>query len=796
MLLSFYLNKRLLVSTRSLAEEIMRFKHHFLPPFQFGLIWCSMLVRVYSASWQHLRAGERQSFVTLICRVTIEEMFWEDTNDGGIQWQDEDTVVCIQQQQVDDSTGEQGGDSSIILSLAEMPSYVYKNNEKEISIGKLYMSISNVVVQGGKVVMSNDTEFNILEKPGNRNLEEDELPIGEKTLAVIRVSTRDAQVTASSKELRDMVLGEEAGPNIISQYREMSFGQLQFKPLDVFEVFLDANIGTFENGAAISTAVELAMVEQLSLAEASDLADRVFFCVPPGLQKGFIAFTYRNYWRATFSDTWCHSLSATIHEVGHTIGLGHSNLAVEGDNQDGSCYMSIGTGDAHAPRQTFNAHKGWQTGWYASRHLTFNPLAEEIRLIEVAALVDFELASSLQPVIVKIDDDLYMQYNRAKSFNSETRGSPDMLVVVQAYESSNSDVIASLGSADDAFEIADFKGSGQSLSIDVCREEYGKNGTPDIMVVSIGLGDSACSAPDEDEDVFLPPPAPKPSTAPISAPTRSPVQAPSHAPKRSPIQAPLHAPTQNPTHTPNALVREPSSVPSSSTLNSPSHAPSFTSSANPISTPSSTPDSFLSNGPSYHLSPAPSSIPIHAPSSAPSSNPSFSPSFTPSLAPSLSTLPSHRPSQAPSLDPTVSALPSSTPSSSPSTRPSSTPSFRPSMSPTVSQPPSSVPSSMPTSRPTLNPSVSPSEHPTRSSTPTVEPSDRPTSKPSPTPSTSEPTTHPTSLQKSSPPSTTPTSTPSEKPTVKPSAARIISPSQAPTSLSKDRINEILDIFFG
>jgi hypothetical protein len=98
----------------------------------------------------------------LHCRVTIKETTFDDGN-GGIQ--DEDDVVCIKQ------VGEE--DSSTILSLVDLPSHVYEANEKEIALGRLYISLTGISVDGGNVIISDKTEFTVMENNGSRKLEEE-----------------------------------------------------------------------------------------------------------------------------------------------------------------------------------------------------------------------------------------------------------------------------------------------------------------------------------------------------------------------------------------------------------------------------------------------------------------------------------------------------------------------------------------------------------------------------------------------------------------------------------------------
>jgi hypothetical protein len=38
-----------------------------------------------------------------------------------------------------------------------------------------------------------------------------------------------------------------------------------------------------------------------------------------------IAYAYVNSWNSVYDDDWCMKVSAQVHEIGHNLGLSHSN---------------------------------------------------------------------------------------------------------------------------------------------------------------------------------------------------------------------------------------------------------------------------------------------------------------------------------------------------------------------------------------------------------------------------------------------------------------------------------------
>jgi hypothetical protein len=205
--------------------------------------------------------------------------------------------------------------------------------------------------------------------------------------------------------------------------------------------------------------------------------------------------------------------------MGHQVGLGHSNVVAKYD--DVTSYMGFGARASTWPRQTFNGPHNWFLGWYEKRTMNLDPLIDNPQLVHLAALVDFQMAQPHQPVILVVgtgDEKLYLQYNRAKGFNNQTRAFKDWVTVhtttpwaittrkggIRLSEEGLSEF-----ATDDRkgsirlplFTATNFSGSGRDLLIQVCEDLPGnEKSRPDVIVISVGIGKSLCNVTAEDED--------------------------------------------------------------------------------------------------------------------------------------------------------------------------------------------------------------------------------------------------------------------------------------------------------
>jgi hypothetical protein len=239
-------------------------------------------------------------------------------------------------------------------------------------------------------------------------------------------------------------------------------------------------------------------------------------CLPVGPQTGFTAFTSAGHWRAMYSDDWCTSLSGMVHEIGHMFALGHSHVN-NYDYQDTSCYLSVTSRSTDSPRQAFNGAKHFKLQWYHQRTLTIEPLGQidavssrnvfspkSPRLIHLAAFVDFNKTQRNQPVLVSIDDEYFVQYNRAKGFNNDTRSMVDRVTITSiSGEGLATERKAGLSPTsrrhhgkdkeDESLYIqSNYHGSGHDLYIQVCFEQRGNDHHPDLMIISVGIDYSLC----------------------------------------------------------------------------------------------------------------------------------------------------------------------------------------------------------------------------------------------------------------------------------------------------------------
>eukprot|EP00980_Cylindrotheca_fusiformis_P016027 scaffold4715_cov115-Cylindrotheca_fusiformis.AAC.11 len=154
---------------------------------------------------------------------------------------------------------------------------------------------------------------------------------GTKRVLVVRVIATDSTTTATESELASDIFGDDGDIlNMKSQYYDCSFGKLQMEKTDD-RVGATTNI---QNGVVtISPGVatdggELAMVNAISSmlaiefsTPASNLADHIMYCLPPGTFYG-LAYAYMNGFRSVYNDIWCSSPSVQMHELGHNLNMG------------------------------------------------------------------------------------------------------------------------------------------------------------------------------------------------------------------------------------------------------------------------------------------------------------------------------------------------------------------------------------------------------------------------------------------------------------------------------------------
>lgn len=152
-----------------------------------------------------------------------------------------------------------------------------------------------------------------------------------------------------------------------------------------------------------------------------------------------------------------------MHEIGHNLGLHHSNGPLGQKYQDETGMMGYSYLSDDAPVMCFNNVKHWQLGWFQDRHVTINPLEQNVWHGDIISFVDYSNNPRRKPVILKIeghDRDYYIGFNRKAGINA---GNIDAdaanKVTIQSTErsaiKSGSQHDANLASGD-IFEIPDF----------------------------------------------------------------------------------------------------------------------------------------------------------------------------------------------------------------------------------------------------------------------------------------------------------------------------------------------------
>ena len=167
--------------------------------------------------------------------------------------------------------------------------------------------------------------------PTNRKLA---TVIGDKTVLIVRVIAKDKSTSSSESKLSDSVFGTNGDKvTLKSQYGACSKGKLNIIPaasrtrngntISAGSTTVTVKVKTKDGDSKMVNAITNALNDNFGVSNPNRLADHVMYCLPPNTMSG-IAYAWYNSWNSVYSDDWCTSVSAQMHEIGHNLNLKHS----------------------------------------------------------------------------------------------------------------------------------------------------------------------------------------------------------------------------------------------------------------------------------------------------------------------------------------------------------------------------------------------------------------------------------------------------------------------------------------
>ena len=275
---------------------------------------------------------------------------------------------------------------------------------------------------------------------------ERQLDVQYRSVLVVRILAAgygDDDGSYLENELRN-VLFDDASYSVQRQMQDCSGGRIILQLQRIVSVTVSSVSSTSSSTDAwVKAAAEQVLSEYFTMLDESimgykdqlrNLADHVILVLPETFpSSSFVANAEVGNSLCVFSIEWIRSLSAFMHEMGHNLGLFHSGLGDSQPYADKTGYMGVSTPIAWAPQKCYNAAQHWQLGWYAEHQWSLvNQDLSSPRIIALAAFPDHQKVSSSQyAILVQATESIYMQFNRAKSYNRGTDTMPDQVVVVR-----------------------------------------------------------------------------------------------------------------------------------------------------------------------------------------------------------------------------------------------------------------------------------------------------------------------------------------------------------------------------
>lgn len=336
-----------------------------------------------------------------------------------------------------------------------------------------------------------------------------------RTVLVLRVSSASIGSPSVSKDELYLRIFSDSN-SLKHQMARCSTGQMQLNPTNfgVLDVVIDGVNTATPREQLVEKASEVAL--QLinnnirsfggsQMISIKDAAHHVMF-VMPDRGDGFVASAEicpkQQAGTSVFGDTSAVSLSVLLHEIGHNLSLNHARGMDDVDvyaDQTGNMGHSIN--EVGGPLACYNAANHWTLEWYKDSRIDFETPPSIPTSIAVAAFVDYDKVrvasfSSNDPphaVLVKVGPNLFLQYNRAKGYNSGTRDMVDKLVLVRQRQGNNNSnsggtvFVAGLDLSNPTYS------DRSSVTIRVCRVHISPTTGIESMVVNVGRTDVSCN---------------------------------------------------------------------------------------------------------------------------------------------------------------------------------------------------------------------------------------------------------------------------------------------------------------